>query len=271
MDRALDAYREVANTCDRPDVRAEALTRLADVLRHRCVWDDALDSARQAQEVARLAQLSQHLMEAVVAEANVYMARGEFDEAARKFEGIATTSSDPRLRGIALQNLGSIHAQRGQRGSAERAFSESLGNFHRAAYTRGEAMALNNLGRLALESNDCATARPLLERALVMARAVEDSDMAAIVSLNLASVMCTEGDLDRAQDLAMAALGHFATCENAFRQIECLRLIGDINQRCDDVANAARCFELALSLAEQIGSAPEIQVSKERLVSLGRR
>jgi hypothetical protein len=102
----------------------------------------------------------------------------------------------------------------------------------------------------------------------VFARDVEDSDLAALVSLNLAWALCEGGDVDRSQDLAMTALGYFADCSNRWREIECFRLIGIINQKCEDFSNARRCYELALNLAEQIGSEREIAVTRERLLEL---
>jgi len=272
LDRALEAYQAAATSAVEPAIRAEALTRQADVFRTRCSWDLAVAAAREAQEVARLAGLSELTAEAMIAEANVHMSQGDFSTAMPKLQQIASTSNDPRLRGIALQNIGSVHAQSGQPRAAERAFAESLGNFHKAGYSRGEAIALNNLGRLALDSNDPVRARPLLERALGLAREVEDSDLCALVGLNLASALCAAGeDSDHAQDLAMSALGYFAGCHNSWREIECLRLIGDINLRCEDIANAARCYDLALKLAEQIGSDVEIRLSRERLAALPAR
>jgi hypothetical protein len=92
-----------------------------------------------------------------------------------------------------------------------------------------------------------------------------------VVSLNLAWALCSDRDLDRAQDLAMAALGYFADCNNRWREIECLRLIGDINELCENSDDAVRCYECALRLAEQIGSQPEIRTTRERLTALSQR
>lgn len=261
----------MANATDDPDTRAEALTREANVHRTRCNWDAALAAARAAQEIAAEAELPQRVAEAVIAEANILICLGDFATAIPKLEALVSDSPDPRVRGNALQNLGSIRAESGQLRAAERAFSESLGNFHKAGYSRGEAIALNNLGRLALDSKDATKAKPLLERALKLAREVEDSELAALASLNLAWALCSEGELDRSQDFAMAALGYFADCNNRWREIECLRLIGDINERGENVEDAGRCYETALRLAEQIGSESEIRTTKERLAALGRR
>jgi tetratricopeptide (TPR) repeat protein len=271
LDRALESYEVAANSSADAAVRSEALAHRADVYRAQCDWQRALAAAREALAIAEKAGLPQQAAEAVIAEANVLISQGEFAAAAPKLQHIATSSDDPRLRAIALQNLGCMHAQTGQARSAERAFRESLGNFPKANYTRGEAIALNNLGRLALDTNDAAGALPLLERALTLAREVDDSDLIALAGLNLASARCMDGDAEGAQDLATASLGYFAGCHNSWREIECLRLIGDIYRHRKDVENAARCYERALKLSTQLDSAMEVQTSRERLNRLSAR
>ena len=270
LDRALDAFRTVCETSSEPDLCAQAYTHEADVRRAQCDWPAATEAARRAQGIAWDADLAERYLEALNAEANILSARGRFDEARPILERVATGTTDPRLRGIALQNLGTILAQSGQRGAAERSFAESLGNFHKAGYERGECIALNNLGRLALDNGDSARAQPLLERAFRIARQLEDLDMAALVGLNLGWTLCETGQLDRAQDHAMAALGYFAGCENRWREIECFRLIGDINAGCEDYANAERCYGIALTYAEQIDCAPEVRATRERIAELSR-
>jgi tetratricopeptide (TPR) repeat protein len=173
-----------------------------------------------------------------------------------------------RVALLRLPNLGSMYAQRGNRPAAECAFSDSLSSFEKAGYQRGEAIALNNLGRLALDAGECEMARGILDRALGLARDVEDLELAALASLNLAQALCDRGEMDQSQDLAMAALGYFADCKNRWREIECFRLIGIINQKCEDFPNARRCYELALDLAEQIGSDREIAETRRHIDAL---
>ncbi|HEU4996024.1 MAG TPA: tetratricopeptide repeat protein [Gemmatimonadaceae bacterium] len=265
MDRALEAYVAVASSTADPDVQAQALARQADVHRARCDWDLAIAAARAAQQVAAKAKLSERVAEAIIAECNVLISQGDFAAAMPKMDEVARSNTNPRLRAIALQNIGSMHAQSGAPGQAERAFRESLAVLRETGYERGEAIALNNLGRLALDSNDAVAALPLLERAFQLARDVNDSELAALAGLNLASALCIGGNVDRAQDLAMAALGYFADCENRWREIECLRLIGDLNLRAEDLVNASRCYELARRISEQIGSDLEARASQERI------
>ena len=270
LDRALATYRAIAETSPDDDSVASALTHEADVHRALCDWDASLEAARKAQEVARRARLSERLADAKIAEVNVWMSRGDFGGAAMILNDVAN-SADPRIRGIALQNLGTILAQTGQLQAADRAFVESLNNFREAGYVRGEAIALNNFGRLALDNGDAARAQPLLSQALELGRQLEDLDLAAMASLNLASALCANRELGRAQDLAMAALGYFAMSKNAWREIECLRLIGEINEKCEDCGNARRCYDLALRLATEIGAEVEMKDMEQRLSLLSQQ
>ena len=270
LDRALELYRLAGDASDDAASHAEALTHEADVLRLRCEWDEALSAATRAQTIAREGRAHHQLAEAIIAEANVWLCRGEFAAAMPKFCEIVSTSHDPRLKGIALQNIGAMNAQTGQTRAAAVAFEESRDNFRQAGYVRGEAIALNNLGRLALDSGDASIARGHLERAIVLARDVDDHELAALASMNLALVLCNTDDFERAQDLATMALGYFVEAKNRWREIECLRLVGQINQCCEDFQNAKRCYDLALSLAEQIGSDAEVQLTRERLDALSR-
>ncbi len=257
LDRALAAYRSVSTRVDDVECVADALTHEADVHRTRCQWDESLHAARKAQAVAREARLPRSLAEAMIAEANVFISQGDFGPATVILNGIVSSSDDPRIRGIVTQNLGTILAEMGQLGAAERAFGTSLAFFKQAGYVRGEVIALNNFGRLALDRHDPIRAQPLLEQAFQLGRQIEDHELAAMAGLNLASALCSNGELRRAQDLAMSALGYFTMCQNSWREIECLRLIGDINERCDDFGNALRCCDLALRRARDIGAEVE--------------
>ncbi len=268
LDRALEHFRAAADSAQDDARKAQAMTHVADVLRVRCEWDPALAAASEARQLAESVGNDGLAFEARIAEANVLMCRGNFEASEPLFAEIASSAEDPRIRGIALQNLGSMYAQRGNRPAAECAFTDSLSSFEAAGYRRGEAIALNNLGRLALDQGHCDIARGILDRALSLARDVEDSELAALASLNLAWAHCERGDMDRSQDLAMAALGYFSDCNNRWREIECFRLIGIINEKNEDAANARRCYELALNIAEQIGSEREMATTRTHLTAL---
>src|SRR5690606_2274694 len=101
-----------------------------------------------------------------------------------------------------------------------------------------------------------------------LARELMDLDLLSIVRINLAESHLRMGQLDRAQDLASAALGYFGNTSNHWRRLECLRLMGDIavvQQRADSARNF---FEAALRLAHDVGASLEASTLQNRLGSL---
>ena len=265
LERALAAFETAATCTSEPDVVAEALTHQADVHRARCEWDRALACASQAKLIAERAGLPGRVAEAKNAEALVLMSQGNLAAAMPLIEELATSAPDLRLRGVALQNLGTIKAQQGQLGAAERAFAESHGCFQQAGYARGEAIALNNRGCIALDRGNSELAESILDRALEAARVVEDGELIAIAMLNYAEAILARGDHARAEAMACSALGHFDGSRNTLRSVECLRLLGTINQHRGSSDEAARCYERALGLARGIGARVEIAALEDCL------
>jgi tetratricopeptide (TPR) repeat protein len=268
LDRALDCYTQAAAQAANPALAAEALTHQSRIHRCRSEWEPALDAARRAQEFARAAKVDGILAEAGIAEANVLICRGEYQTALRLFEDVLATSQDPRVRGIALQNIGSILAQQGNLGAAERAFGESFGYFRRAGYQLGEATALNNQGRVALDRGNAVLAEQVLDQAIAVARVIGYTELIALATLNVAEALVARGELARAEETASTALGYFATSGNRWREIECLRIIGGINERLGGVADAVRCYERALSLARELDAQRDVHVLRDCLTRL---
>ena len=268
LDRALESYAQAAERATDSALAAEALTHQSRIHRCRSEWQPALETARRAQELARGAKLDGLLAEAAIAEANVLMCRGEFQPALRLFERVLQTTDEPRVRGIALQNVGSILAQQGNLGAAERAFAESFGCFRRAGYLLGEATALNNQGRVALDRGNAALAEEVLEQAIVAARAVGYTELIALATVNIAEALVARGQLARAEEHASTALGYFRTSGNRWREVECLRIIGAINERLGAVADAVRCYERALCVAGELGARQDERVLRDCLARL---
>ena len=269
LERAESCFSLAAQSGD-PCVQARALTKLAGVYRSRSDWDIALQWARRARETASASGDRSIECEAIVAEGNVLMCRGDFVAATTVFESLLATTLDARLRGVVLQNLGSILAQQGQLGAAERAFAESYGYFRQAGYRRGEAIALNNYGRIALDRRDIRLAEKSLEEALALAREVDDSDLVALATLNLAETLTQRREDKRARDLASAAFGHFRSAGNRWRQVECLRLLGALHEHERCTEDAVRCYERALALAEEIDAKGDLSILRESLARLAR-
>lgn len=271
LDHAEQCYKAALGSKPSDPVLAEIHCRLSSLYRNRCEWDLALEHAANSATAARRLADRKPYAEALNAEALVFQSRGEFDRASPLLEQILVITDDPRLRGHALQNLGSIAAHQGELGSAERYFGESYGCFMRADFPRGEATSLNNYGRVALDRGNDTLAEEVLSKAVEVARNIEDPELTAISTLNYAEALARRGQHSRAEDLASSALGYFAHTRNTWRHIECLRLLGDIHVRSNNRAIAKRCYEEGLDLAQKIGARLETSALKEALGALDAR
>ena len=257
LDRALEAFAEAASSGDPPTVAA-ALVGMANAHRVRCDWGLALDCARRSQGVARAAGLAAPLAEALNAEAGVHQSRGDFDAASALLRELLAVGGDPRLRGVALQNLGGIAARRGHLDEADELFQASHEEFVRAGYRTGEVFVLNNRGRLALDRGSYEQAAELLGKAIGVARVVGDLELEALATLNFAAAKAALGDIDTGELLAGAALGFFTATRNRWRQIECVRLLGDMQRRQGKVGTARSLYERGMALATEVGTAVEL-------------
>jgi len=265
LDQAMQSYQAAAEAAVTPSEEAEALRRQADVLRIRCEWDDALELAGRSELIAAGAGLVDVAAEAVNAQAAVHQSRGSLESAVPLYRRVLTTARRPRLRGVALQNLGAIAAMSGDHAAAAEHFEESIACFQADGYDRGVAIALNNLGRAALDQANYPRAEAALQRAIGHARQIDDLELASVAGVNLAEAFFRRGAFDHAEQEASAALGFFKVSGNLWRQIDCLRLLGDIRIERDQPDIALRLFEQALLIAERIGAQPEIPELNARI------
>lgn len=265
VDRALDRYVAALEATEDPAERSEAWRRQAHVRRLRCEWDNALTAAREAATIAQQAGLRDALAEALNAEAAVYQSRGEYDLARTLYTRIPAETADPRISGVALQNLASLCAMEGDYRAAESHFRRALDAFEQAGYEWGRAHVLNNLGRLAFEQDRLDEAAELLLRAIDETKLMDDLDLLALARLNFAEVLLARSECSEVESLVSASLGHYATVGNQWRRIECLRVLGDLHVCNGSTDTAQRFYEIALQVAEEIGAKPEQVLLRARL------
>ena len=269
LDVALEHYRTAEADATDAMTRSEALRRQSVVFRRRSDWDASIELARKAGQIASDAQLIDQFAQTVNTEAATLLMRGDLPQASKLFEQVAQgTSSDPRVRAIALQNLGTIAAQSGEWERSRDCFRESVQCFQRAEDAWGEAVALNNYGRAALDHGNMMMAEELLEQAVAAARRVDDHDSASLAMLNQAEALAGMRQLPRATELATAALEFYATSGNAFRHSEALRILGDIDVKRGDPASARQRYTEALVLASAADAPLEMEVVRSRLAAL---
>lgn len=265
LDTALGCYEEAADMADGPAQLSEAMRHQADVYRLHCQWDDALRRAAEAERIAREAGLPDCAAEALNARAAIEQSRGNLAEAAALYHAVLELTADHRIRGCALQNLGALAAMAADHDAAAGYFEGSLQCFRDAGYDRGVAIALNNLGRASLDRGDIARAEEVLGPAVVQARQIEDLELASLALVNLGEALLGRGEHERAEEEASAALGFFKVSGNLWRQVECLKVLGDVRRARKEPEVARRLYEQALAVAGRIGESREAAQIEARL------
>jgi tetratricopeptide (TPR) repeat protein len=267
-ERALECYRGALESTDDPALISESLRRQAHVYRMRCDWTLALAAAARAAEAAELAESAELLAEAWNAEATVYQTQGDFEPAAALYARMLETVPTGRIRGVALQNLAAIYGTQGRLLEAEDHFRQAYAAFEEADDRWGMGFVLTSLGGLALDRGDPARAEEVLAEATLAARETQDHELLAIARINYAEALLRQGDFEKAEVEASAAIGHFGAAENQWRRIECLRLLGEISLCRERIDAAGRFFQTALDIAELIGAKVEREQLRERLADL---
>lgn len=267
-ERALDCYRSALRQTDDPALISESLRRQAHVYRMRCDWDLALEAARSAADAAQRAGSAELLAEAWNAEAAVYQSQGELESATTLYRRMLETVRAGRIRGVALQNLAAIYGTQGNLDEAEDHFRKAYSAFEEAGDRWGMGFVLTSLGGLALDRGDPARAEAILVDATAAARETQDLELLAVARINYAEALLRQGDFEKAEVEASAAIGHFGAAENQWRRIECLRLLGEISLRRKRVDAARRFFQTALDTAEAIGAKVEREQLQERISAL---
>lgn len=269
LDEAIACYRAVVDAAtDDPRLRSEALRRQANAYRIRSEWDRATEFAHQAAEVALAAGLADQYANCLLSEGAIAQMRGDRDAAAALHQRALESTQDPRVRGWALQNLGSLAAQRGEWEQARSLFKQSQQSFVSAGDFWGQSVAMNNYGRAALEHGNFRMAVELLENARGAAKRANDEDTVAVATANRAEAYAGLGELVKAREEALNALEFFSRVGNAARQVETLRLLGDIELKRGEPQMARRRWREGLALAEEIGNELEMGRLRERVDGL---
>jgi tetratricopeptide (TPR) repeat protein len=185
------------------------------------------------------------------------------------YERVLELPVDDRVRGLALQNMGAIAAQRADLDAAERLFLDSYWHFRRAGYDRGVAFVLNNQAAAALDRGRFSSAATIARQAMEAARQVDDFELLGIATLNYAEALAAQGDLPRAESLAAGALGFFVLAKSDVHRAQCLRVLGDIYVQRGELSRARACYIQGLEVAVPLGSRFDTDKLRNALAGLG--
>lgn len=259
LEQALQRFQVATDGATEPAIIGEGLCRQALVYRAWCRWDEAIGAARRSAAIALGARLDEQYAEALNAEAIVHQERGVFDEAIALYEIIARMRVSDRVRGLALQNLGSIAGERAELDRADAYFRESQRCFSKAGYAWGVAFALNNQAAVALYRGRFKEAEVLAGQSIVAAKKVGDLELIGIASLNAAEALASQNRVPEAERMALDALRYFEIEESELRRAQAYRVCGDLRLLQGDRDKARQFYIDATALAERVGSQREVE------------
>jgi predicted ATPase/DNA-binding CsgD family transcriptional regulator len=182
--------------------------------------------------------------------------RGHLAEGRDWLERAVASGTDlaPGARSKALNNLGNVALDLGDYATALVRYEESLAIRRHLGDQVGVASTLNNLGLLAGIAGDLARARSLHEESAHLWREIGDQQRLALSLTNLAEVVSAEGDHDRAWALLQEPLAFRQQLADTRGLAYTLNALGEVARRRGDISVARRLLERSLTLFREIDS-----------------
>lgn len=272
LDRARACFEQATSSRD-PQIRSEALRRLADIKRRRAEWEDGLMLTRRARSVARRAGLREEEAAALNIEATIHLQKGDFEQAVALYREALELKPGARQRGLICQNLGTAYAQHGRLAEASEWYARSTAAFRVAGHRREAMLSLINQGNLQMDRGELAEAERIFRDGLAYMNEdpSPDTELQGLIEMNLAEALGRQGsELDHALDLVLSATGTFAASGNRPYLVACHRVLALISERRGEWETAISALEHGRDLAAEIGSGPEISRLEEELSRLQR-
>lgn len=272
LERARLCFEE-ASLSREPQIRTEALRRLADVKRRRAEWDEAMALAQRAASIAAEHGLPDDEAAAMNIHATIHLQRGEVGRALEVYQAALTREPDPLQQGLICQNLGTAYAQHGRLDEATEWYARSSDNFRIAGRRREALLARINQGNVQLDRGQLAAAEEIYRDALDTTSALPspDAELQGLLEMNLAEALGRQGkELDHAMTLILSATGHFASASNRPYLLACYRVLALVSERRGELETAVSALEHGRRLAHEIESGPELAHYDRELSRLNR-
>lgn len=194
--------------------------------------------------------------------ARAHMTLGNLDEARQRYESaleIARRMGDIHAVGVRLASLGQVYTQLKDYPNAEKYLREALEIARQERDLRTINNRLGNLGVVAYELKQFGEAETLLLEALNFAR--EASDMINVYNwlIKLAYIAFQRGDYEKGYGYALEAIQIATEHSNAQQMIEGHKTAGVLKRENAAYPDAQRHFQEALTVAETIGDAKQIE------------
>ena len=252
------------------DALADVLRWKGSILRDRGSHAAAADLYAQSLAVADTASYKGGRAHALNCLGTIAQLRGDLPAAERWYGEAARLAhriSDRRLSGMVQQNLGIIAETQGRTDEAVAHFRLALAAFEQEGQHDAVVWVLNNLGVLYTREGAYSRSAEVLDRALILARDMDDAASETFVEENRAAMFLATGRLDQAELSCKRAHDLAERRHDDTRRAAAFRLLARINLERDPKAPLAIVlFERSLALCER---GEDVQLRTEILSDMG--
>ena len=252
------------------DALADVLRWKGSILRDRGNHGAAADLYSQSLAVADTASYKAGRAHALNCLGTIAQFRGDLPSAERWYGEAARLAhriNDRRLSGMVQQNLGIIAEMQDRTDEAVAHFRLALAAFEQEGQGDAIVWVLNNLGVLYTREGTYERAAEVLERALNLARDLDDAASETFVEENRGAMFLATGRLTDAEQCCRRAHDLAERRKDDTRRAAAFRLLARINLERDRQAPLAIVlFERALALCER---GEDVQLRTEILSDMG--
>lgn len=191
----------------------------------------------------------------------IHLDRGDFTVAEKVFRECLELQPGAAAPTV---NLGECALELGQHAEALQLFTEALRIFREAGDEESEVYALGSLGRLALAQSDFDRSRQLIAEARQLAEQHGDIAAGPRIDLFEASLLMRTGRVSASCVLALAGLDYLHELGFKREIATALDIAAEAALRCDEPAAAGRLWGAEESLLSALGSSLGTRTARER-------
>ena len=163
-------------------------------------------------------------------------------------------ANDTKGEALALDAIGYIALARSDHVAARKAYEQALPLYQKVGATQDEADCIKGLGDIALARSDHDAARKVYQQALPLYQKVGSIVGEANCILSLGDIALRRSDHDAARKAYEQALPLFQKVGAISGEANCISSLGDIALARSDHDTARKAYEQALSLYQKVGS-----------------
>jgi tetratricopeptide (TPR) repeat protein len=234
-------------------------------------FEESRSAAQGARDVYRAAcDMDGEMRSENVAAAGAF-ALGDLSDAEQGFYRARRLSEEvgDRLLGArCANNLGNVHYYRGNHVAALNAYSLAVAEFEKERFNRGLGEAWHNMGIVLRDLNQLASARSATERALDIARKIDDQRLRAQATSSHAETLALMGEGPLARAMVNRALNWATELEDKLTQVDALRVLSIVEWKSGDLDAALEDAHQSREVAESVSHGWMVATANQHLAIL---